>query len=406
MYYRNYVEAKKQNGGIKMKRTLTSFPGWMAILTLAMFLGAVASPASAQDEGGEIEETLKQLTQQAASGYLQPFVTPIGINLNGGWFHKAPPAKMFGLSLEFGLVGMATTIPDDVDRTFSVTDTTFNFSGEQARSLVTDAGFVWDDNGVGEAFFDQIMDQNFSVSIHGPNIMGAADDDIEIDFSGADVTFTDPFTLLDRTETVGAGTWALGIGGLGFLGNLSTVPLAAPQLSVGTVLGTRATIRYIPTINLSSIPGASLFLDEDFGKISYVGFGLQHNPGVFLPTPLPLDVAVAFYTQTFKIGEDFLKVKTTAFGVNASKKLGIGPINITPYAGFMLETSTIDIAYVYEIGDLLGTPQEIDIDLHFEGENKSRLTLGLSVKLLLFNINADYNIGKYNSYTVGLMFSM
>ncbi len=391
-----------------MKRILTSFPTWMVIFALAVFLFAANSPATAQnhDEGGEIEETLKQLTQQAASGYLQPIITPIGINLNGGWFHKVPPAKMFGLSLEFGLVGMATTIPDDVDRTFSVTDTTFSFSGEQARSLVTDAGFVWDDNGVGEAFFDQIMDQNFSVSIHGPNIMGAADDDIEIDFSGADVTFTDPITLLPRTETIGAGTWALGIGGLGFLENLSIVPLAAPQLSFGTVLGTRATVRYIPTINLSSIPGASVFLDEDFGNISYFGFGLQHNPGVFLPTPLPLDVAVAFYTQTFKIGEEFFKVKTTAFGVNASKKLGIGPINITPYAGFMLEKSTIDIAYVYEIGDLLGTPREIDIAIHFEGENRSRIILGLSLKLLLFNINADYNIGKWNSFTVGLMFSM
>jgi hypothetical protein len=403
------VEINKYFGGIKMKRISTSFPTWMVIFVLAVFLFAVNSPSMAQNhdgEGGEIEETLRQLTQQAATGYLQPIITPIGVDLNGGWFHRAPPAKMFGLSLEFGIVGMATTIPVDVSRTFSVTDTTFSFSADQARSLVTDAGFVWDDGGVGAAFFDQIMDQNFSVSIDGPNIMGASDEDIEIDFSGADVTFTDPGTGLPRTETVGADTWALGIGGLDFLEDLSFVPLAAPQLSVGTVLGTRATIRYIPTINLSSIPGASLFLDEDFGNISFFGFGLQHNPGVFLPNPLPLDVAIAFYTQTFKIGEEFFKVKTTAWGLNASKQLGIGPINITPYAGIMFETSTVDIVYTYELGDLLGTPQEIDLPLHFEGENKRRITLGLSVKLLLFNINADYNIGKWNSYTVGFMFSM
>jgi len=391
-----------------MKRILTSFPRWMVIVTLAAFLFAVASPASAQNgegEEGEIEETLKQLTQQAATGYLAPIVTPIGVNLNGGWFHKAPPAKMFGLSLELGLVGMLTTVPDDVDRTFSVTDATFQFGDQQAWDLVNALGIG--DASVEQALFDQIKDQNFSVSIHGPNIMGASDDDIEIDFSGADVTFPDPNNPgQDRTVTLDAGTWALGVGGLGFLEDLSSIPLAAPQLSFGTVLGTRATVRYIPTINLSSIPGASLFLDEDFGKISYFGFGLQHNPGVFLPTPLPLDVAVAFYTQTFKIGEDFFKVKTTAFGINASKKLGIGPINITPYAGFMLEKSTIDIAYTYEIESLLGSPQNIDIALHFEGENKSRIILGLSLKLLLFNINADYNIGKWNSFTVGFMFSM
>jgi hypothetical protein len=400
------MEINKYFGGIKMKRTSTFFPAWMVIFALAVFLVAVNSPATAQDEGGEIEETLKLLTEQAATGYLAPIVTPIGMDLNGGWFHKAPPAKIFGLSLEFGLVGMATTVPANVDRTFSVTDTTFRFGESQAQSLVTDAGFVWNDNDVGEALFDQIMDQDFSVSVHGPNIMGSSEDEIEIDFSGADVTFTDPNTLLDRTETIGADTWALGIGGLDFLEDLSFVPLAAPQLSIGTVFGTRATVRYIPTINLSSIPGASIFLDEDFGKISYFGFGLQHNPGVFLPNPLPLDVAVAFYTQTFKIGEEFLKVKTTSYGVNASKQLGLGPINITPYAGIMFETSTIDIAYTYEIESLLGTPQEIDIALEFKGENKRRITIGVSVKLLLFNINADFNIGKWNSYTVGLMFSM
>jgi hypothetical protein len=46
-------------------------------------------------------------------------------------------------------------------------------------------------------------------------------------------------------------------------------------------------------------------------------------------------------------------------------------------------------------------PQKVVFDL--EGENKSRLTIGLSVKILLVNVNADYNIGKYNSYSAGIM---
>jgi len=398
------VEINKYFGGIKMKRISTSFPTWIVIFVLAVFLFAVTSPAAAQNEGGEIEETLKQLTQQAASGYLQPAITPIGADLNGGWFHKVPPAEMFDLSLELGIVGMVALVPDDVDRTFSVDDTTFSFGEQQAWDLVN--ALPIPDQNVKQALVDEIQDQSFSVSIHGPNIMGSADDEIQIDFSGADVTFINPNTLLEETRTLGAGTWALGVGGLGFLEDLSFVPLAAPQLSVGTVLGTRATIRYIPTINLSSIPGASFFLDEDFGDISFFGFGLQHNPGVFLPDPLPLDVAVAFYTQTFKIGEEFLKVKTTAWGVNASKEFSLGPISVTPYGGFMFETSTIDITYTYEIESILGLPDTIPIELHFEGENKNRITLGLSLKLLLFNFNADYNIGKYNSFTFGFMFTM
>jgi len=395
-----------------MKRISTSFPGWMAMLTLAAFLFAVASPASAQDEEGEIEESLKQLTEKAANGYLAPIITPIGINLNGGWFHKAPPAKKFGLDLELGVVGMVTFLPEDVDRTFSVTDENFKFSLSQADLLTS---FVFSDPlyaglpadvqiAIQQEVINQITGQEFTIGISGATIVGLETDTIKIDFSEA--TFDVDVAGYTGQVTVPAQQLDLGFGGLSFLADMSSVPLAAPQLSVGTVLGTRATIRYIPTIDLSTIPGASLFLDEDFGKISYFGFGLQHNPSVFLPVPLPVDVAVAFYTQTLKIGKDFIKVKTTAWGLNASKKLGIGPINITPYAGFMFEKSTIDIAYTYEIESLLGSPRTIDIDLQFKGENKSRIILGLSLKLLLFNINADYNIGKYKSFTVGFMFSM
>ena len=391
-----------------MKRILTSFPGWMAILTLAAFLLAVASPASAQDEDGEIEESLKQLTEKAANGYFEPVVTPIGINLNGGWFHKVPPAKMFGLDLELGIVGMVTFLPEDVDRTFSVTDENFKFSLSQADFLTSfvDQQFAAFPQAVRDYIRDelinQITSQEFTVGISGATIVGLETDTIKIDFSEA--TFDIDVAGYTGQVTVPTQQLDLGFGGLSFLADMSSVPLAAPQLSVGTVLGTRATIRYIPTIDLSAIPGASLFLDEDFGKISYFGFGLQHNPSVFLPVPLPVDVAVAFYTQTLKIGEDFIKVKTTAWGLNASKKLGIGPINITPYAGFMFEKSTINIKYILGIEDFAGLPPEIELE--FKGENKSRLTLGLSLKLLLFNINADYNIGKYKSFTVGFMFSM
>ena len=391
-----------------MKRILTSFPRWMAMLTLAAFLFTIASPASAQDEDGEIEESLKQLTEKAANGYFEPVVTPIGINLNGGWFHKVPPAKMFGLDLEFGVVGMVTFLPEDVDRTFSVTDENFKFSLSQADFLTSfvDQQFAAFPQAVRDYIRDelinQITSQEFTVGISGATIVGLETDTIKIDFSEA--TFDIDVAGYTGQVTVPTQQLDLGFGGLSFLADMSSVPLAAPQLSVGTVLGTRATIRYIPTIDLSAIPGASLFLDEDFGKISYFGFGLQHNPSVFLPVPLPVDVAVAFYTQTLKIGEDFIKVKTTAWGLNASKKLGIGPINITPYAGFMFEKSTINIKYILGIEDFAGLPPEIELE--FKGENKSRLTLGLSLKLLLFNINADYNIGKYNSFTVGFMFSM
>ncbi len=371
-----------------MKRILTSFSRWVAIFTLAAFLGAVASPASAQDGDGEdLQGFIEGLSMDAASKYVAPIVSAFGTSLNGGWFHKAPSSTIGGFNVELGLVGMATFYPKDQKYLSFETSGDFQFNSAQAGELV--AGLVLPAI-VKNALIDEIAGTEFTVGISGATVIGAVDDYIEISFSGADITFIDPTTGLERTETVGAQVITLPIGGFEAISKLSFLPLAAPQISLGTVLGTRVTFRYLPSITL----------DEELGKFKFFGFGIQHNPGVFLPTPLPFDVAVGFFTQTIEVGTLF-KAKTTAFGLNASKKLGVGPINITPYAGFMLEKSNIDITY-----DFIVDSEEINVAFELEGENRSRLTFALSLRLFMLNLNADYNIGKYNSVTVGVMFTI
>ncbi len=376
-----------------MKRILTSFPRWMAILTLAAFLGAVASPASAQDEDGEdLKGFIEGLSMDAASKYVAPIVSAFGMNLNGGWFHKAPSSKIFGFNVEAGLVGMATFYPKGEEYLSFDTSGDFRFDSEQAGELVAGLSLP---ALVEDALIDEIVGTEFTVGISGATVIGDPEDYIEISFSGADVTFIDPTTGQERTETVGAQVITLPIGGFEAISDLSFLPLAAPQLSLGTVFGTRVTFRYLPSITI----------DEELGKFKYFGFGIQHNPGVLLPTPLPFDVGVGYFTQTLEIGTLF-KVKTTAFGINASKRLGVGPINITPYAGFMIEKSNIDITYDFVLDEGTIDEQVIPIAFELEGENRSRITLGLSIRLLMLNFNADYNIGKYNSVTVGVMFTI
>ncbi len=374
-----------------MKRILTYFPRWIAILTLAVFLGAVASPASAQDhedeDGEDLQGFIEGLSMDAASKYVAPIVSAFGTSLNGGWFHKAPSATIGGFNVELGLVGMATFYPKDQKYLSFETSGDFQFNSEQAGELVEDLFLPVI---VEDALIDALAGAEFTVGISGATVIGAVDDYIEISFSGADITFIDPTTGLERTETVGAQVITLPIGGFKAISDLSFLPLAAPQLSLGTVFGTRVTFRYLPSITL----------DEELGKFKFFGFGIQHNPGVFLPTPLPFDVGLGFFTQTIEVGTLF-KAKTTAYGLNVSKKLGVGAINITPYAGFMLEKSNIDITY-----DFIVDNEEINVAFELEGENKSRLTFGLSLRLLMLNFNADYNIGKYNSVTVGVMFTI
>ena len=182
----------------------------------------------------------------------------------------------------------------------------------------------------------------------------------------------------------------------GYLGELKALPLAAPQLTLGTFVGSQFTFRYLPSTNT-----------QNLGKASYFGWGIQHNPAIWLgPVDvLPVDFSLSFFTQKLKVGTTF-ETKATAFGVNVSKRLGWGFLNLTPYAGFMFEKSTMSFSYTY-IGPVPGsnglavsTPVTFDL----ESANKSRLVLGLSFKVLIVNINADYNIGKYNSATAGVMF--
>ena len=388
-----------------MKRISTSFARWRTILTLAAFLFAVASPASAQNgdgEGEELKEFLEGLSMDAATLYVAPVVSAFGSNLNGGWFHRAPSSKIFGLSIEAGVVGMGTFYPKDEEYLSFDIDGDFQFSASQAADIVAliplDPSLEPFRAQIENDLIDAIAGREIFVGISGATVIGDPEDYIEIEYGGEDIVIDNPlFGLPGEPATitlpVPSDVITLPIGGFEVISDLSFLPLAAPQLSVGTVFGTRVTFRYLPSITIS----------EEFGKLKYFGFGIQHNPGVLLPTPLPLDVAVGFFTQTLEVGTLF-KAKTTAFGINASKKLGIGPINITPYAGFMLEKSNIDITYDFVLDE--GTIDEMIIPVAFklEGENRSRLTLGLSVRLLMLNFNADYNIGTYNSVTVGVMF--
>lgn len=372
-------------------------PRWRVMFTLAVFMFAVVSFTSAQDENGEdLTETLQRLSEDAAKSYVSPVVSAFGSNLNGGWFHKAPPAKIFSLDLEFGLKGMGTFFPEEREYKHFSTSGKFQFNSEQAREIVLNTIGLSLPQAEEDALVDQITDMEFTVGISGATIIGESDDYITINFSGGDITFTHPLGGT-QTETVDPMVVTLeGIGGLGdFLADISFLPFAAPQVGIGTVLGTRAVFRYIPEIE---IPGVDI--TEDIGAFSWFGWGVQHNPGVFFPTPLPLDISVGFFKQTLKVG-DIFEANTTAYGLTVSKQLGTGGFNITPYAGFLFEKSEMHFTYDFVVDD-----EEFEIDFTLEGENKSRITLGLSLRLLLFNINADYNIGNYNSITVGFMFAI
>lgn len=375
-------------------------------LLFFMCLFLVAGAASAQQnqqnqQTSEEEKTLQQVLQvlssDAAKSYVAPIVSGFGSDLNGGWFHRAPSASVFGFDLEFGIVAMGTIFNDENKRFNS--SGVFQFDSSQADFLISkmnDPNYnslpATQKEQARRDLINQIRGKDFSVAVAGPTVIGDERDSMKVRFQGGQFTIDTPQGR--QTFNVPATSITLPVTGLlgdkKILGK-NMVPLATPQLTFGTIMGTQVTFRYLPEIEINS----------EMGKVKYFGFGIQHNPAVWFTGELPLDVSASYFTQKLEAGSVF-EAKTTAFGVNASKRLGWGFFNLTPYVGYMLEKSTLTFTYDYILDTQAGKiPQKIVFEL--EGENKSRLTLGLSIKVLIVNVNADYNIGKFNSLTAGVM---
>ena len=396
-----------------MKRLISQTSKWNVSFVLAVFLFAVVSSAVAQD-GEDLESTLMRLSEDVALGYISPVVSPFASNLNGGWFHKAPKATLFSLDVEVGLVGMGTFFPEDDPgiRHFS-TSGKFRFNSGQIDDLLSDVDLssypVGIQSTLRTALADVISGAEFTVGISGGTLIGDPTDNVTIEFRGQNIVVDNPlfgapgepetFTIRVPTDTI----ILEGVAGFGeILADINFLPFAAPQASIGTILGTRAVFRYLPKI---SMPGN---LSEDIGDFEWFGWGLQHNPRAIIPIPFPLDISFGFFKQTLKVGNVF-EASTTAYGISVSKQLGFRALNLTPYAGYMIEKSKTSVHYQFEVDDQTFNVNIDDLEEAVNGENpnKTRLTIGCNLRFLLFNLNVDYNMGKkYNSVTVGLMFAL
>ncbi len=347
---------------------------WCLSIVITIFF---YSNAFAQDN---LQKTLSGLSSDAASAYVAPVVSGFGANLNSGWVHRIVPAKMYSLDIEFTVVGMGTFFNNN-NKTFASSGS-FRFNTDQAMNMTTDIS----DPNARQNIVNQIINQDFQVGISGPTIVGSKSQNVAISFPGKTFTYNgQSYTVPEQNIELSSVN--------GLLDNLSILPFAAAQLSVGTFYGTAAEIRFLPSIQLNS----------DLGSISYFGFGIQHNPGMWLDEPLPVDVSVGVYTQTMKVGNIF-KSTATSFGIYAGKTFGTNLLGVSPYAGFSFETSTISVNYTRTIDTQAG-PEDVNVSFDMKGENNVRFSLGASFTVLFLNLNADYSVAKYNTVSAGLGFA-
>lgn len=345
-----------------------------------LLIAIIVFPLAVQAQS--LEETVAKLSTVAAQKYVEPAVTAFGSNLNSGWVNQVPQAKTLGLDLNIKIVGMGTFLNDKA-KTFS-TDGMFRFTSQQADNILANSHITSSDPNY-TAAKQVILSREWNVKFSGPTIIGKDSDHLKIYFPGYDNHAG--LKIESYNETVDEVK--------GLLDELPILPMACPQVTIGTVMGTSVSVRYFPSVEL----------DKKLGKLSFGGFGIIHNPAVWFNNPLPVDFGIGYFYQKLKVG-DILESDASQYGVFVSKTIGT-TIALTPYAGFVIEDSKTKVNYDYEYnavvnGAVVNVKDKISFEL--KGENSSAFLIGATIKLAVLNLNVDYKMAKYKTLSAGVSF--
>ena len=356
--------------------------GIICLLALTAFSTSIIAQTISTD-GSILDETVQELPGgDPVTEFIRPLTDAFGANMNTGWINNSPGATIMGLDVQIGLVFMGALIDPD-EGVFQLVDAIFPFKNTQAATLAGGiSGFDQLPAQQQQAIIDAIAgNESFRADVSGPNVFGDEDASLIV------VSQEQTISVDGQTYTVPSQTFELdNVNGI--VQDPGIFPTVAPQLNVGTYYGTAVALRWLPSVTLS----------DDIGKINYFGFGIQHNPFVWLNNPPPFKVSLSYFTQNLSLGEA-LDTKTQAFGITASKRFG-KIISVTPYAGFLFEKSRMDINYVYEIAPGVDLPIDVEVD----GANKYRGVLGVNANLLGVNLYADYNISEVHTINLSLMY--
>jgi len=271
----------------------------------------------------QLEDNLGGLTDDNVEGYLAPLRTGLSGTMNSAIF-RTGHVPLVGLNLSVGLSAMAIGY-DDEDKTYLPTDP---------------PGFT------------------SLVPTRVPTVVG------------------DPSGVLVEGDY---GLAQIFPGGF----DLDGFEIAVPELSIGSIFGTRALVRYI-SLDLG---------DSELGDFSYFGIGAQHSISQWLPI-LPFDLAAGFFVQNFKIGDDIVTASATHLNLTASKQFAF----IQPYVGIGYDSMQLDAEYVDE------DHPDLSFSAELEKETNAHLTLGVLGKLPFFSAFAELNSGAATGIAVGLAF--
>jgi hypothetical protein len=287
-------------------------------------LAGLAVASLAAPAAAQLSDNLGALSGDNARRYLQPLSSGLSGTLNASIFPdgKIPIA---GLSLNIGVRLMGISF-DDKDRLFTPTDP---------------PGFT------------------STASVQAPTVIGPT----------------------QAVAQPGAGGTTLYYPG-GF--DIQNFAVAVPQLTIGSVFGTRAVVRWI-AVDLG---------DAEIGHLSLFGIGAQHSISRYIPV-LPVDLAAGVFYQSFNLGDDLVDAATVHYGLTASKSFGL----FTPYATVGLDR--FDMKAKYESSS---TGETINVD--FDTESNGHFSAGGVFSLGVVRLYGELCVAAETGMAAGLSFGL
>ena len=268
--------------------------------------------------GQKLNDFVAKYGGENGVGFMQPLADGFGANINSGLYQTAKiPLDGFHLNFSVMLMGAPVT---DSRKTFTAKTEGF-FAPQQTADV--------------------------------PTIFGPTD---------------------GKTVTGNAGTAYVFPGGL----SMTTFVIAAPQITIGSLYGTEATVRFFQAK-----------VGDNIGELKLWGIGARHNINQYFKK-LPLDVAAGVYQQHFEIG-DIVSANATLISAQGSYAISV----LTLYGGPAVEISNMDVTYD-------GTGGKVTLSL--KSQNSVRFTVGAALTLAFFRLYADYNLASQSAFVFGFGF--
>lgn len=356
-----------------------------------------AAGVSAQDLAGNFIRSGISDANRLAEAYLSTTIKGMGQGLNDGWHNTAKPLGVLGLDLRFS-VGFGF-VPE-ADRTYNFYGIGLN-TDHSKPYLVLPAG----------------TNPN-QPTVYGEHSSNPPEAQVRVSYAGFDTLLT-TFTM-----PTGSGY------------HISpSIPMI--QGSVGIPFNTEVNVRFFPETK---------FLENY--RIGLFGIGFKHDLVQWIPayrdlalsSKRPFDWSVyASYTRLMASYGDgpLLEVDPNAYnpdpsirydnqrieftgnswsiGTIISKELGLHVLNITPFAGVNYAWSGVSLKFAGDYPLVVPNDefspfhpqvskiQRVSDPVSFESTlSNVRLNAGVRIKLALVTLSAEYNLGKYNTMSIGL----